>query len=154
SVSVGASPGPIAAVDVNRDGRLDLVVGDANGLEVLLNDGAHGFTLQGTPIPLPTPSPGSGGGQPVAIVADYPNDPTGPAQLAPLDLNNDGFSDLVVATAGSSNLWILYGREAGGFEPAVARSIAGAANTVTAADFDHDGRVDLAVGRDSLAPLF
>ena len=142
---VGASPGAIAAVDVERDGDLDLVVATSAGIVVLRGDGAGGFVPEDA-IPV--------GSQPAAVVADYPMDPTDPSVRMPLDLNRDGRTDVVVANAGSEFLSILYGNTEGGFEPEVRRTIAGMATTVTAADFNQDGEVDLAAGRGNGALLF
>src|SRR5262249_16896120 len=99
----------------------------------LANDGQGNFTAQ-PPITV--------GRQPSAIVADYP-DPNDPTRRIPLDLNNDGHTDLVIANAGDTFLSILYGAGDGTFT-VVKQDIAGSAKVVIAADFNLDGKVDLA----------
>ena len=143
TIAVGQAPGAIAAVDVDRDGDVDLVVAESAGIVILRNNGQGQFTAE-APIAV--------GSQPVAIVADYPVDPTDPSRRMPLDLNRDGHTDLVVANGGSPFLSILYGRADGGFTVA-SREIPGNANSVTAADFNQDGRVDLVAARGTDALL-
>jgi MYXO-CTERM domain-containing protein len=134
-IAVGPTPGAIAVVDVKRDGHRDLVVAESDGILVLSNDGQGHFTA-GTPIAV--------GRQPAAIVADY-TDPNDPTRRIALDLNNDGHTDLVVANAGDNFLSILYGDGNGGFT-VVNQNIAGSAKVVVAADFNLDGKIDLAAG--------
>ncbi|MGH3639251.1 MAG: FG-GAP repeat domain-containing protein [Mycobacterium sp.] len=138
-----ANPGAIAAVDVDRDGDVDLVVASGGNVVVLDNDGEGQFTAQ---------APVDVGDAPAAIAADYPIDATDPRRRAGLDLNGDNRTDLVVANAGSTFLTFLYGRPGGGFD-IVNRDIPGRADTLTAADFDRDGRVDLAAGRGTAVVL-
>ncbi|MGE3496951.1 MAG: FG-GAP repeat domain-containing protein [Candidatus Binatia bacterium] len=142
AVSLPNTPGAIAAVDLDRDGDTDLAVCAGNSVIVLRNS-RGAFTAE-APIPV--------GNAPVSIVADYPSDPTNARVRAPLDLNRDGRTDLVVANAGSNFLSILYGREGGGFT-VVERIVGDPANVVTAADFNLDGRIDLAAGRGANRPV-
>lgn len=143
TVSLTGAPGPIVAVDIDRDGDRDLAVGDGNFITILANDGDGQFTA-GPPIAV--------GNTPAGIVADFPAAPGDPTERTPLDLNRDGRTDLVVANSGSAFLSILYGREGGGFT-VVNRSIPGQASRVTAADYNQDGRVDLVASRGSDALL-
>jgi hypothetical protein len=79
--------------------------------------------------------------QPVVI-------PTGswPAGIVAADLKGDGKADLIYtdygATATASTTHVLVNKGDGSFAPGQTISTAGAA--ITAADFDHDGHVDLA----------
>ncbi len=143
ALAVGDAPRALAVVDVERDGDFDVVAADGDGITVLRNDGGGQFSRR------PAVAVGV---NPSAIVGDYPIDPTDPRRRAPLDLNRDGRTDLVVANAGSAFLSILYGAVGGGFDVAT-RSIPGQASTLTAADFNQDGRVDLVAGRGSDALL-
>ncbi len=144
SVAVGSAPGAIVAVDVDRDGDLDLAVAGGDGITILEGNGSGQFSAR-PPLPV--------GVKPVAITADnYPVDPLDARARTPLNLNSgpngDAFTDLVVANAGSDFLSILYGRADGGFD-VTTRTIPGRASTIVAADFNKDGKVDLAASRGS-----
>jgi len=143
ALAVGDAPRALAVVDVERDGDFDVVVADGDGVTVLRNDGGGQFSRQ------PAVAVGV---NPSAIIGDYPIDPTDPRRRAPLDVNRDGRTDLVIANAGSAFLSILYGAVGGGFDVAT-RNIPGQASTLTAADFNQDGRIDLVAGRGSDALL-
>jgi VCBS repeat protein len=81
-------PTPVVAVDLNRDRKLDLVVGNifSDNVSILLGNGAGGFT----------PAAGS----PLAV-GDHP------FSLAVGRLNRDRRPDLAVANYGSNNVTIL-----------------------------------------------
>ena len=143
TIPLTSIPGPLVAVDIDRDGDRDLAVGDGNFITILTNDGDGRFTA-GTPIAV--------GNAPAGLVADFPAAPGDPTERTPLDLNRDGRTDLVVANSGSAFLSILYGAEGGGFT-VVNRSIPGNASRVTAADYNQDGRVDLVASRTTDALL-
>jgi uncharacterized protein (TIGR03437 family) len=121
-------PVSLVAADWNRDGVLDLAItlnNESDGpLLVLLGRG------DGTFQP-PTAYP----------VAGY--EITNQNQLVAADLNGDGIPDLIVAGPN----WLL-GNGDGTFRPEV--TFAGNAyplfTSVIAADFNHDGRIDLAGG--------
>jgi FG-GAP-like repeat len=137
TVPVDPEPGAIAAIDIERDGDVDLLVAGQNGIQVLRNSGGV-FTAE---------APLTAGTQPAAIAVDYPIDPRDPSRRAPLDLNSDGRTDFVVANAGSPVLSIFYGRDGG--LTITSRNIPGNASTVGVADFNQDGRVDIVAGRGS-----
>jgi hypothetical protein len=114
----------IAAADFNRDGKLDLVVGNASGVSALLGDGAGGFAA------------------PVAIRTDIRV-----LSVAVGDFNRDGKPDLAAAgfniTAAVS---VLLGDGDGGFgPPTIYSSEASWAVPIKSADFNGDGHADLAV---------
>src|ERR1700727_4033077 len=84
-----ASVGPVVPVDVNRDGRIDLVAGTSQGVGVLIGRGDGGFRA----LPLFGPTANLGG-------------------IAVGDLNGDGRPDVVL---GTSDLAVFLGRGDGTF---------------------------------------
>ncbi len=128
------SPQAIVAADIDRDGDVDLVVAASDGIVILRNNNDGTFT-QEPPIAV--------AGVPIAIAADYVFDPQDPSMRKLLDLNSDGFPDIVVAKQGDRHLTVLYGDGKGGFTTSDLM-IPDAAVSVTAADFNQDGKVDLA----------
>jgi Bacterial Ig-like domain (group 3)/FG-GAP-like repeat len=128
----------VATADVNGDGMPDLIVlgGCADG-----SGGCVGVLL------------GNGDGTFQAGVA-YQSGGSDPASVGVADINGDGKSDLVVANActSSSNcndgtVGLLVGNGDGSFQTAVASSLLGqSADSVTVADVNGDGKLDLIVG--------
>ena len=128
-VPAGTSPFSIAAGDWNRDGTLDLAVANfgSGDLTILLGNGLGGF--------------GPAAGSPIA---------TGNSAtfVAAGDWNRDGVPDLAVANFGSNDLTILIGDGSGRFvEPAGSPIAVGfSPQPVVVADWNLDGKLDLAVG--------
>jgi hypothetical protein len=121
-VPVGAGPRALAAADVNGDGLPDLVTanGDAHSVSVALNQGKGVFARH----------------REFAARA--------PAAISVADVDRDGHPDLLVAESDDDSLSVLPGRGDGSFAPAIAIGTSGRQVTwVTAADLNHDGRVDL-----------
>ena len=128
----------VRLADFNRDGILDIVVTnyDSGDVSVLLGNGDGTFQPQrrfnATPHPL---------------------------GLAVGDVNNDGIPDLVVIDSTPAdipnNIAVLLGNGDGTFQPEKIfqpPSVLFVANVVLA-DFNHDGRLDLAVGGGQLTGI-
>ena len=123
---VGQSPAALASADLNGDGKLDLAVVDfaSNSAIILLGSGTGQFTRAAS-VPL--------GVNPNSLVA--------------ADLNGDRKPDLVSGNPGSRNVSIALGRGDGSFAPPSAVGFGTASISplgLTAADFDGDGKLDLA----------
>lgn len=116
----------IGAADLDADGDIDLLLGAGDGSSPLLlrNGGALRFTTA-----------------PVAAVAQAPR--------ALLDYDGDGFTDLLLV--GGGGIEIARGG-ALGYAPAVPVTVRGApvpvTRSVSTADFDRDGRVDVVLVAD------
>jgi hypothetical protein len=167
---VGPNPTGLTLADLNHDGTLDLLVGDALGdILVLLGNGDGTFRPyrrldQNVALAvLPTSSP-----TPEFIFADQGLDRVvvrtgsqstvlgnrstgidnpGAVQLA--DLNGDGIPDLIVINSGGNNVLVYPGLGNGQFGPELNGGNGFAVGTdpmsVTVADVNGDGRPDLVV---------
>jgi hypothetical protein len=133
SINIGPNPTGAVAADFNRDGKMDYAVPffgngtSPGGIAILLNNGAGAFA------------------QKVVYQAGF-----SPFSAAAFDLNGDGIPDLAVADNGSGTsngaVWVLLGKGDGTFGSATAYPAGANPLTVTIADFNGDGRPDLAVG--------
>ncbi|CAF1617708.1 unnamed protein product, partial [Rotaria magnacalcarata] len=86
--STGSNPNSLMAVDVNGDGKPDIIVANSgsNNVGVLLNIGNGTFSAQ------TTYSTGSG---------------SGPYYVVAVDVNDDNKPDIIVANYGSNNIGVL-----------------------------------------------
>src|ERR1041384_1604031 len=137
---VGMDPFSLAVGDFNGDGKLDLTIANvnSNNVTVLLGDGSGGFT--------------PAGGSPFAVGSR-------PYCVAVADFNGDGKQDLTTASETTSSLTVLLGNGTGGFTAAMGSPFAVGMNphSVAVADFNGDGKQDLAAanpGSASLTVLF
>jgi len=114
-------------VDLDRDGDLDVVISNdaPDPKRVYLNDGKGRFRVGST--------------------FGDPKWPTRNATVA--DIDGDGLPDIVVANRGDSTTanYVCLNRGAGRFDADCNAFSREPATTITAADFNRDGRIDLAV---------
>ena len=115
-----------ALADLNRDGKLDIVVSDAltSTFAVMFGNGDGTFTPGASVV-----TPGS------------------PGPIAVGDFNGDGFLDVAVALSdthsGSNSVAFYFGDGTGHFSGATTASIFEAPDSLIAADVNRDGRQDL-----------
>ncbi|HEV2177941.1 MAG TPA: FG-GAP-like repeat-containing protein [Terriglobia bacterium] len=130
STGTNTNPQAVGIGDFNGDGNLDLAVvnEEASGsVTILLGSSTGVFTAASA-----SPAVGSN-----------------PVSVAVGDFNGDGKLDLAVANSSDSSVTILLGNGDGTFTPANGSPFATGAGTkpqwVTTADFNGDGKLDLAV---------
>jgi hypothetical protein len=121
---------PVTAVDLNRDGILDVAV----GVELHVGQFAISILI------------GNGDGT-FKPYADYAVSGT-PRQIVAGDFNGDGKVDLAEATSQSNEMAILLGNGDGTFQAQTEYSTAADPIGLAAADFNRDGALDLAVVND------
>jgi VCBS repeat protein/List-Bact-rpt repeat protein/FG-GAP repeat protein len=127
----GQSPAALALGDVNRDGKLDVIVVNSSDdtVSVFLGNGLGGFSTK----------------------TDFPTGPAGgfPAALALVDVNGDFFLDLVIANGLTETVSVLRGDGTGHFtqvpgSPFPTGAGGGSApSAIAAADLNGDGKVDV-----------
>jgi len=125
---VGNSPLAVLTGDFNRDGRRDFITSNQAGGTVSLYLGKGNGTFQ--------------------VESSFPSKERAD-QIAVADFNNDGIADLAMADGGlgfnGNTVSVFLGNGKGGFGAETVLNTGQDPNSVTAADFNHDGRLDLAV---------
>ena len=129
---VGYASTDLAIADLDRDGRLDVVVSNEQygGISVLRGNGDG--TLQSSVMY-------GGGGNAVDLV------------LA--DLDGDNNLDAVLATATLREINVLYGNGDATFQPERVFSTAATATSLAIADYDRDGTLDIAIANSDASTL-
>jgi hypothetical protein len=114
----------VDAADFDGDGRMDLVVADTYGNELLVYEGIGNGSFA-PPITVP-----------VGV---------GPTGFVACDLDGDGRPDIVTANQFSDDLSIVLSLGSEGFAPAITVPTGRSPNQVVPGDLNGDGRVDLVV---------
>lgn len=150
----GATPGPapdtsmvrvdgaaaLAVLDLGEDaaGDLEIAVVGSAGVSFLMR-GANGVYSVVNQLTVPIT------GLPVQLVTDYASNPLDQRRRAPLDLDGDGNTDILVANTNSLDISILYGGNGlTPFEQVLFR-VGAPTKSIAAGDFNGDGRIDFVV---------
>jgi hypothetical protein len=116
--------GPVVVVDVNGDGKPDLLISSPDGsLNVLLGKGKGTF------------------GAAIATTGAT----TSASYFATGDFNHDGKLDVALNNYAGSTVEVLLGNGDGTFKPALSTSSLSFPQAIVAGDFNKDGKLDLAV---------
>jgi Bacterial Ig-like domain (group 3)/FG-GAP-like repeat/FG-GAP repeat len=129
--SGGYSASAIAVGDVNRDGKLDIIVANECGSSTSCTTGSVGVLLGN----------GDGTFQPAVT---YSSGGEGALSLAVSYVNNDGKLDIVVGNS-AGTVGVLLGNGDSTFQPVVTYAAGGGATGVVVADVNDDGKPDLVV---------
>jgi hypothetical protein len=139
--SAGATPTALAIGDFNGDGRPDLAVTHAVSrfVDILFNASAGGVTAFGARLKLT-----HGGNHATAA-------------LAVADLDQDGRDDLILGNSASGSVSVLLNAGAAVFRPVLRVDLDNSpprkTSALAVADFNNDGRLDIAAANGGTADL-
>jgi hypothetical protein len=170
-LQVVGQPISIAAEDLNRDGRLDLIVArrGADGISVFINagDGRFGspaeYAAGANPTAITVADVTDDGQFDVVIANEQPDLLTilagdegghlgapvqysvgrGPRRALAGDVNGDAIPDLISVNSFDDTVSLLIGRRAGDFEPPVDFTVGITPLDIALVDFSGDGRADV-----------
>lgn len=125
-LGAGSFPSSVATGDFNGDGHLDFAVanGGSNDIWIYLGNGDNTFQLPRI-VPL--------------------RRGLGPISLAAADLRNNGRLDLLVAEIDTGTVGVLLGNGDGTFANERLYTVPHLAAAISVGDFNHDGKLDIAV---------
>jgi len=150
--SGGASPGTIVPIDLNRDGKIDLVVANQSQCSGCVTDGVIAVFM------------GNGNGTFASpVLYDSGGLGLGSQDLAVVDVNGDGKPDIIVLNCGPGNasscgsdngvLSVLLGNGDGTFQPAKSQDVGLPVNAGFAlADVNGDGKPDVLISSPTCSP--
>ena len=122
SVRTATNPVGVAFADINKDGKMDLAVPSGFGFSILLGNGAGGFAPR---THITTANSGS---------------------ILTADLNSDCNVDLAMTDEGmNGKTSVVLGDGAGNFSAPLQFSLGSFNSDLAVADFNNDGKLDLAV---------
>ncbi|CAF1218447.1 unnamed protein product [Adineta steineri] len=126
--TTGALPLGMISADFNKDGHVDLAIGNyyGNSISILLGIGNGSFQL---------------------LATSFPTNGSHPYQFVAHDFNNDGNVDLAVCNEGSNTISILLGLGNGAFQLSVITFNSGGSlpSSIIVVDVNNDYKADLVV---------
>ncbi len=129
-------PNGVVAADFNEDGKLDLAVSANVRMYVFLGNGDGTFAATATsPVSVPSPP-----------YDDFASPYVGPIAVA--DFNHSGHQGLAIGEINNEAAVILLGNGNGNFitsSASFANAFGGPTTAISAADFNADGNLDLAI---------